>query len=50
MDFKGIIFFCVSLILGSFNQILQSIGIIANIVYISYQIYIHYKKTKNGDY
>ena len=50
MDFKGLIFFICSIIVGEFNQILTGVGLIANIVYISYQIYTHHKKRKNGDY
>jgi len=50
MDFKGIIFFIGSLIIGEFNQVLTGVGLIANIVYISYQIHSHHKKRKNGDY
>ena len=41
MDFKGIIIFCGSIFAGTFNEILQTVGLGANIIYIVYQIYNH---------
>jgi hypothetical protein len=47
MDFKGCIIFIGSVVAGSVNEVLTSIGIAANIFYIGYQIYTHHKKNKN---
>ena len=43
MDYKGIIFFVSSIFVGNFNEILQTVGLGANILYIAYQIYTHKK-------
>jgi len=49
MDYKAAIIYISSLIAGSFNEVLTSIGLIANIVYIGYQIRAHHKKNKDGN-
>jgi hypothetical protein len=48
MDFKGVVIFVSSIIVGNFNEILQGIGLGANIIYIGYQIYTHHKNNDKG--
>lgn len=49
MDYKGAIIYISAIIAGSVNEILTSIGLVANIIYIGYQIRSHHKKNKNGN-
>jgi len=49
MDYKGAIIYISAIVAGSVNEVLTSIGLIANIVYIGYQIRSHHKKNKNGN-
>lgn len=49
MDYKGAIIFVSSVIVGSFNEILQTTGLIVNIIYIGYQLHTHHKNNKDGN-
>jgi hypothetical protein len=49
MDYKGAIIYISAIVAGSVNEVLTSIGLICNIVYIGYQIRAHHKKNKNGN-
>lgn len=49
MDYKGAIIYISAIVAGSVNEVLTSIGLIANIVYIGYQIRSHHKKNKDGN-
>lgn len=49
MDYKGFIFYIGAIIAGSFNEILQTTGLLANLIYIGYQIHTHHKKNKDGN-
>jgi hypothetical protein len=49
MDYKGAIIYISAIIAGSVNEILTSIGLVANIIYIGYQIRSHHKKNKDGN-
>lgn len=48
MDFKGIIIYTGAIIAGNFNEILQGLGLTANLIYIGYQL-IHFHKNKNNN-
>jgi len=49
MDYKAAIIYISAIVAGSVNEVLTSIGLVANIVYIGYQIRSHHKKNKDGN-
>lgn len=46
MDYKGAVIYVSAILVGSFNEILQTTGLLANLIYIGYQIHTHHKKNK----
>jgi len=46
MDYKGAIIYVGAILAGNINEILQGTLLIANLVYIGYQIHTHHRKNK----
>jgi len=47
MDYKGFILFIGSVIVNDVNELLTTLGLTANFIYIGFQIYSHHKKDKD---